>query len=290
MATLFNTLIQETYGKLVQVDDGGRIQNGLGLDFTSSLQLTGSIEVTGGITGSVLGTATTASYAVSASYILAGATASLAVTASNANTASLAVTASNADSASLAVTASHALTASSVDPLRQNVQVTGSMNLLGNLSVIGTASFILVTASQVLVEQNTITVFGDSQGSVLPTAGYVAADTSSTYVSGALASGWGTGSFLYHFENEFWQSNTPISASYFNGTASYAAKTPTREFTVTSSNTWWLNHNLGTEWVHVTCWDTATKRVILPDEIEAMSSSSVKITWTTPIAGLARIS
>lgn len=280
MATLFNTLIQDTYGKLLQIDEGGVIQTGLGVtDFTSSLQLTGSIAVSGSVIGNLIGTSTTASYAVSASYILAGATASLAVTASNANTASLAVTASHALIASASVTASHALTASSVDVLRQDITLTGSMQLLGNLSVIGTASFILVTASQVLVDQNTLTVFGS--GSVLPTAGYIAADTASIF---------GTGSLLFNFPNQYWQSNKPISASHFNGTASYAAKTPTREFTVTSSNTWWLDHNLGTEWVHVTCWDTATKRVILPDEIEAMSSSSVKITWTTPIAGLARIS
>ena len=264
------------------------------LALTASYALSSSYEINYETSSSYAETASlavTASNALTASYLDTYATASnaltasLAVTASNALTASyldMYATASHALTASyldMYATASHALTASNVNTLNQDVFITGSVNLLGNLSVIGTASFILVTASQVLVEQNTITVYGS--GSALPKAGYRAVDTASISNSG---------SFLYDFNNRGWESSAPITASHFAGTASYAASIPTREFTATASATWWLDHNLGTEWVQVTCWDTATKRVIQPDEIEAMSTASVKITWTTPIAGVARIS
>jgi hypothetical protein len=63
--------------------------------------------------------------------------------------------------------------------------ITGSLVITQNLTVQGSSSFTYVTASQILIDQNTLTVFGS--GSTLPTAGYKVADTSS----------WdGTGSFL----------------------------------------------------------------------------------------------
>ncbi len=62
---------------------------------------------------------------------------------------------------------------------------TGSLNFLGNLTVTGTASFTSVTASSVLVNQNTITVYANSTAS-LPKAGYLAVDTASISNSGSL--------------------------------------------------------------------------------------------------------
>ena len=189
-------------------------------------------------------------------------------------TASFAATASNAFSASYAVTASN------INTLEQDVYMTGSWEMLGNLTVRGTASFQYTTASQTLINQNTITVFGS--GSVLPQAGLIAADTASVYTSG---------SWLWDFPGQYWFTTASISASSFNGTASFASTYPTREFTVTPATASWIcDHNLGTRWVQVTCWDTNTNLVILPDEIEALSTSSVKISFTAPVEGVARIS
>ena len=158
--------------------------------------------------------------------------------------------------------------------------MTGSWEMLGNLTVRGTASFQYTTASQTLVNQNTITVFGS--GSVLPTAGYIAADTASVYTSG---------SWLWNFPNQYWYTTASISASKFHGTASFAATYPTREFTFAPATASWIcQHNLGTKWVQVTCWDSTTNLVILPNEIEAVSTASVKITFTEPVEGVARIS
>jgi hypothetical protein len=193
---------------------------------------------------------------------------------------SLQGTASFAATSSVAFSSSYALTASNINALEQQVTITGSVDMIGNLTVNGTASFTYVTASQTLVDQNTITVFGS--GSVLSTAGYLAVDTASVYDSG---------SWLYDFVDQSWVTTTAITAPTMSGTASFAATYPTREFTITPATASWVcDHNLGTQWVQVTCWDTSTNMVIQPDEIESLSTASVKITWTTPVEGVARIS
>ena len=230
--------------------------------------------------------ATSASFATSASYAFSS---SVAVSSSYALTSSYAVSASYALSSSFAGTASFvetsysasiSKTASYIETLEQDVYMTGSWEMLGNLTVRGTASFQYTTASQTLVNQNTITVFGS--GSVLPTAGYIAADTASVYTSG---------SWLWNFPNQYWYTTASISASKFHGTASFAATYPTREFTFAPATASWIcQHNLGTKWVQVTCWDSTTNLVILPNEIEAVSTASVKIIFTEPVEGVARIS
>jgi hypothetical protein len=107
-----------------------------------------------------------------------------------------------------AVSASYA---SSIGQLNQSLVVTGSTTFIGNLSVLGTASFTYLTASSTLVNQNSITVFGS--GSALTTAGYRAVDTASVNNSGSL---------LYNFSTRGWESSAPITASFFQGTASFA--------------------------------------------------------------------
>jgi hypothetical protein len=113
--------------------------------------ITGSLEVTEGITGSLQGTATTASYvetAQTASFVVTAQTASyvenaqtasfveLAQTASyveNAQTASYTVNAQTASYVENAVSASHVLTASYVNPLNQEVILTGNITASGDL-------------------------------------------------------------------------------------------------------------------------------------------------------------
>jgi hypothetical protein len=95
----------------------------------------------------------TASFAISSSYALTASyalnvpeTASFAISSSYAISASYAVSSSNAISASYAlsgsnsISASYALTASFVNPLRQNVQITGSLFISGSQNIIGSGS------------------------------------------------------------------------------------------------------------------------------------------------------
>ena len=107
--------------------------------------------------------------------------------------------------------------------------ISGSLIITQNLTVQGSSSFTYVTASQILIDQNTLTVF--TSGSSLPEGGYKVADTSS----------WdGTGSFLnesallYNTVDKYWtfknsllvsgnlQVSQSITASGFDGTSSLA--------------------------------------------------------------------
>lgn len=165
--------------------------------------------------GPLTGTAETASIAISSSYAAAATTSSYALFALSASyEVNYETSSSYAETASLAIlarSASLSETASYIETLHQDVAMTGSWEMIGNLTVNGTASFTYVTASQTLVEQNTITVFGS--GSVLPQAGLIAADTASVYTSG---------SWLWDFPKQYWYTTASISASRFNGTASIA--------------------------------------------------------------------
>jgi hypothetical protein len=118
------------------------------LDVVGNVNITGSLSVTDSatiigrltatsFTGSLFGTATTASYVVTAqtsSYVL------------NAQTASYVLQSVSSSYATLAKSASF------LNPLTQNVSI------VGNLSVIGTASFLYVTESIVNVGASTVVV------------------------------------------------------------------------------------------------------------------------------------
>jgi hypothetical protein len=98
-----------------------------GIIALNNSSITGSLGVSSGITGSLFGTASWASNAVTSSYILNAVSASFASTASfvqNAVSSSFALTASFVQNA---ISASFASTASFVNPLRQDVQITGSL-------------------------------------------------------------------------------------------------------------------------------------------------------------------
>jgi len=88
--------------------------------------------------------------------------------------------------------------------------ITGSLTVTQNLTVLGSASIAYLTASQTLVNQNTITVFGNGVG--LPNAGFIAADTSSVYPSSSI---------IYNIVNQKWFVDKPFSGSLegvFTGT------------------------------------------------------------------------
>ena len=103
----------------------------------SIVEITGSLNVSGSITGSLFGTA---SYATTASFVLQSVSSSYATSASYAISASQAVSSSYSISASYAISASQAvnsLTASYINPLRQDVQLTGSLSISGSTIQVG---------------------------------------------------------------------------------------------------------------------------------------------------------
>ena len=88
--------------------------------------------------------------------------------------------------------------------------ISGSLTVTQNVTILGSASIAYLTASQTLINQNSITVFGS--GSALPNARYVAADTSSAYPSSSLT---------YNLVNQKWFADKPFSGSLegvFTGT------------------------------------------------------------------------
>ena len=106
-------------------------------------QITGSLNVSAGITGSLFGTSSYAVQALSASYVSTTvASASYALSASYSTTA---------------LSASYALTASYVNPLNQNVTVTGSLVTVGDLNFIpGATRYISMSAPATTAAGNSI--------------------------------------------------------------------------------------------------------------------------------------
>lgn len=56
-----------------------------------------------------------------------------------------------------------------------------------------------------------------------------------------------------------------------------------------ASNSWSITHNLGTKNVTVECYDDATDKTIIPDEITRTSANQITITWGANQDGIALI-
>jgi hypothetical protein len=93
--------------------------------------------------------------AFSASYALSS---SNAFSASYAESSSYTISASYASASSFTTSASYAYTSSYLTDLSQSLSISGSVTINGNLTVNGTASYTYVTASQLNVGTNTISV------------------------------------------------------------------------------------------------------------------------------------
>jgi hypothetical protein len=189
LSQAYNILLQPVDGN-VAIGKVNTFNSGPKLDISGSTLLTGSLgilgntsirgllTVTNGITGSVLGTASFATQALNASTASLATTASFALASSVATTASFALTASfaanvpatasyalqalNASSASLATTASYVLnavsssfasTSSFINPLRQNVSITGSVRI-NNTSSASTAFIVTGRSGSMILDLN----------------------------------------------------------------------------------------------------------------------------------------
>ena len=122
------------------------------MTLSGSAVITGSLTVQNGITGSLFGTASTASYVVlaqTASYVLNAVSSSFASTASFvalAQTASYVVLAQTASYVLNAVSSSFAATASYVNQLNQTVNISGSINATGSVSVYKSGSTVFAVS------------------------------------------------------------------------------------------------------------------------------------------------
>ena len=155
------------------------------------------------ITGSLIVNTITASFisgsitnAITASYAL------------NATTASYAVSSPSASYAANATSASNALTASYVNPLNQDVSITGSLIVSQNLTVIGTSSFTYTTSSIVQVGSNTIQLNTNNPSARF--GGLTVIDSGSFGTSS-------TGSLFWDSSNNKWIYSNPSGSSYDGG-------------------------------------------------------------------------
>lgn len=157
--------------------------------FTSSINTFTASYNTGSFSGSFIGTASwadSASQAITASYI----------------------TGSVFGSTNPALTASYALTSSYINSLSQSVSISGSVTLNGNLTVFGTASYNYVTASQLDVGTNTISV---NVGEPAERFGGLL-----VYDSGS-ASHLATASLLWDSQNNHWIYQNASGSTYSGG-------------------------------------------------------------------------
>ena len=155
------------------------------------------------ITGSLIVNTITASFisgsitnAITASYAL------------NATTASYAVSSPSASYAANATSASNALTASYVNPLNQDVSITGSLIVSQNLTVIGTSSFTYTTSSIVQVGSNTIQLNTNNPSARF--GGLTVIDSGSFGTSS-------TGSLFWDSSNNKWIYSNPSGSTYDGG-------------------------------------------------------------------------
>jgi hypothetical protein len=177
------------------------------------------------LTASYASSSLTASYAFTASYASSSLTASYAFTAS---LALMSTTASHANTLQGLGTASFITTGS--NSTTQNI--TGSLTITENLTVLGSSSFVYVTASQVLLNQNTLTVFGS--GSSIPNGGYRVEDTSSTFDPGTL---------FFNLPNQEWTLNNPLIVS---GNLRVSGAIIADELLLTASQAYTASHLAGT--------------------------------------------
>jgi len=119
--------------------------------------------------------------------------------------ASYAATSSQSQTASLATTSLLALTASYINALTQNVDITGSLTILNNLTVLGSQSINYITSSQLNISTNLITV--NTSTPSVRFGGIAVRD------SGSLATGL-TGSLLWDSQNDVWLYSNPSGSTY----------------------------------------------------------------------------
>ena len=285
---------------------------------TTGASITGSLNVSAGITGSLSGSVTgslfgTASQATSASY---------AFTASSAISSSYAFTASSATNA---FSSSFALTASYVNPLRQNVIISGSLTVSASataLSIQGSGSnvfsvdgtsgrlfevddslsgslFSVNTAAGLPVieafSDNTVRIgqFGQRALFVSQSRVGVGTETPTTNLDVSGSGRYTNGLSLTGSVNSL----NGYTGSLF-GTASWAQNALTASFamggsassilyqTASAAFTWSFNHFLQTQYPVFTIYDSSNN-VIVPQRIQAVDTSSALIYFSSPTTGVA---
>ena len=201
-----NVLMLDTNGQIFITSSTAVGGNAISTDKFIS---TGSISITQTITGSLI---ITGSLALTGSTNISG---NLNVTQN--------ISASNVNARNLITTGS----------LNTSQSISGSLNIIGNITAQSASftyvSFTYVTASGILIDQNTITVRGNHDTGIM-TAGYIAADSASNP--------YPSSSFLYHLKENsigYWTLDAPLSGSQFTGSLSGTASYSTTSSYITGS-------------------------------------------------------
>jgi hypothetical protein len=300
-------------GASVNISRGRLIVGGTGAIVSGSLYVSSSVTASvfsGSFTGSLFGTASWAQNAVTSSYIL------------NAVSASYAFTASSATNA---FSSSFALTASFVNPLRQNVIISGSLTVSASataLSIQGSGSnvftvdgtsgrlfeiddslsgslFSVNTAAGLPVieafSDNTVRIgqFGQRALFVSQSRVGIGTETPTTNLDVSGSGRFTNGLSLTGSVNSL----NGYTGSLF-GTASWARNAITASYalggdasailyqTASAAFTWSFNHFLQTQYPVFTIYDN-TNSVIVPQRIQAVDTSSALIYFSSPTTGIA---
>jgi hypothetical protein len=292
---------------------GSNTDAGFRLDVSGSTRISGNTQITGSliISGSVTGSSFTGSF-----------TGSLFGTASQAISASYAFTASSATNA---FSSSFALTASFVNPLRQNVIISGSLTVSASataLSIQGSGSnvftvdgtsgrlfeiddslsgslFSVNTAAGLPVieafSDNTVRIgqFGQRALFVSQSRVGIGTETPTTNLDVSGSGRFTNGLSLTGSVNSL----NGYTGSLF-GTASWARNAITASYalggdasailyqTASAAFTWSFNHFLQTQYPVFTIYDN-TNSVIVPQRIQAVDTSSALIYFSSPTTGIA---
>lgn len=81
-----------------------------------------------------------------------------------------------------------------------------------------------------------------------------------------------------------------LTASFAMNAETTAINSGTSLQVTPATASWILNHGLNTRYPIVTVWDSATNKIIEPDEVTSLSGQTIKIDFTTPVAGWVNIS
>jgi len=142
-----------------------------------------------------------------------------------------------------------------------NSAVTGSLTITGDLTVDGCVFF--TSADEVQIQDDILQInYGG------------AASGGGIYVTGTNA----TGSLLWDGVNQVWKAGTVGNEVIIGG--------GTYKETVTAVTSATVNHNLSESYPSVTCWDTTTNKIMIPESVTTNSDSQVALTFCEAFTGV----
>ena len=140
-----------------------------------------------------------------------------------------------------------------------NSAVTGSLTITGDLTVDGCVYFTSADEVQIQDDILQINYGGSSSGGGISVTG-----TNST------------GSLLWDGVNQVWKAGI-LGNEQIIGGGTYKAS-----ISGTSAS---ITHNLNESYPSVTCWDTATSQIVIPESVTSNSANQITVTFCESFTG-----